>query len=222
LSLTLSLAAVIVVSSYYFILNKPRVNSFPGAYVYDTPTPVPPPPPPAPSYQMSYGYIYYSQKSDPWGSISIGGGKCKFSNIGCGTTVTASVVSTKKNSTIYNPSYIYYTNFPNLSCSGFGVQDVDTILRQRYNISTTRVIGRNSNTLKNAVTNNVKSGKKMIVGAKIYTPSGSVNHVTMIVGYNSRSKALIFNDPLFGAGIMLETMGGYSVDWSTAVVYIVN
>lgn len=212
LSIILSLAVTIIISTYYFVLKKPTVSSYPEAYGEDYIIP----------YKVSYGYIYYNQNDAPWGPISLDSGKCTFSSIGCGTTVTASIVSTKKNSTAYNPSYIYKTNYPNLTCSGFGVQDVATILHLRYNISTTQVSNKNANALQNAVANNAKSGKKMIIGAKIKTPHGTVNHVTMVVGYDSRSKAMIFNDPMYGAGIKLEKMSGYSVDWSSAIVYIVN
>jgi hypothetical protein len=172
-----------------------------------------PPPPPPPFY---YGVAYYNQTASPWGTIPLEGGKCLFKSIGCGTTVAASILSTKVNS-IYNPAYTYQNVFPWLNCNGFGAEDVGSVLKSRFNINGAKIASS-----RQEVVNYVTANKDVIVGAAITKPNGTVvNHVTLAVHYNVSENKLIFNDPLFGAGIALEAKG-YSINWGTSYNYKLN
>ncbi len=174
-----------------------------------TPTPIPTPPKPN-------GVYYYNQTDKPWGDFIVGGG-CKFKDLGCGTTVTASILSTKK-SLIWRPDYTYKKLYPYLSCSGFGAQDINTKLTQQ-GVSLTQLTGKNGDEVKSKVVAQAKAYKKVIVGANIKKPNGTtISHITLAVAYSS---SLIFNDPLFGAGIQLEA-NRYTINWDTAIVYVVN
>jgi hypothetical protein len=160
--------------------------------------------------------VYYNQKDNPWGGLKVSGG-CFFRDLGCGTTVTASILSTRK-SLIWRPDYTYTNLFPYLSCGGFGVQDVYTKLTKK-GISLTQLTGHNGDEIKSKVVTQAKANKKVIVGANVKKPNGTtIPHITLVVAYSS---SLIFNDPFFGAGIKLEA-NGYTINWGTAIVYVVN
>lgn len=179
-----------------------------------TPTPTMTPTPTPVPITYSYGIVYYSQMNPAWATLPVAGGACNFGYIGCGTTVTAMLLSTNV-STVYTPAYTYQTQFPWLTCSGFSSSEVVRVLT-KFNIGATRI----TDNLHNEVLSNAKAGKKVIVGAAIKKPNGvSVNHVTLIVGFDQTYNALIFNDPLFGAGKRLER-DGYVINWANSIDYV--
>jgi hypothetical protein len=213
-----SIFIMLVITFAATIFNRTSFD-FRSRAVYPTNTPTRTPTP-IPRY--SYGMVYYNQTDRPWGSISIEGGKCTFASVGCGTTVTASVFSTRK-SLIWRPDYTYTQIYKGyLTCSGFGAQDVYTRLTQK-GISLTQLTG-SGNQKKAQVESKVKAGKKVIVGANVKKFNGTViSHVTLAVGYSNAKQAIIYNDPLFGAGVTLEADPfKYTIDWANALPYMLN
>jgi len=145
--------------------------------------------------------IYFSQRDPQWENsyFTCSNGKTvPFSQVGCGETVTAMVLSTYIDSA-YTPDEVkkkYFSN-PNY-CSGTGVVALNNALADNG-------LSVEKSPSLNVLKNSLSGGEVAIVGIKFWNGETYTTHHTLAIGVDNKGN-IIFNDPWFGPNTTLKNV----------------
>ena len=154
-------------------------------------------------------FIYYSQRDPLWGGeaglcpydkegnyLSSGGTNYSFSQIGCGITVDAMLLSnySSKKMTPIEVKDTWFTA-PGYNCGSYYGPHADVLNQNGFSVTAVE------NPSKAYIAENASYDNPIVVGVKFSQSNGEpATHYTLAVGTNA-SGEIIYQDPFFGSNI---------------------